>query len=282
MHVHRLVVLATIGLSLACADSPSDISEAPLHPAFITGNFRTDNVHPWVGLIVLYDQDGNFDGRCTGSLISPTKFLTAGHCTTDVGSARIWFAQDAGANFDLTTMMDPVTGYPNSCLPQPAPCVTSHLFYNLGFPGAFPNELDVGVFILDIPVTTLGYGRLAPVGTLDALATRRGLQDVTFVSSGYGVSQVKPSMLSFRERLMTYMQLVNLSSALTDGFTVQISANPGNNRGGVCFGDSGGPLLYEGLIVGISSFGRNGNCVGVDFFYRVDRPEVQNWIANPN
>ncbi len=40
-----------------------------------------DNVHTWVGLIDFYDAGGEFFQRCSGSLISPTKFLTAGHCT---------------------------------------------------------------------------------------------------------------------------------------------------------------------------------------------------------
>jgi hypothetical protein len=277
---YLLLVIAS-ALTVACTDSPTGPPEAP-RPAFITGNFAEDHVHTWVGLIVFYDENGEFSHRCSGSLISSTKFLTAGHCTEGINSARIWFAQDAGAHFDPVTEFDPVSGYPDTCLPQPAPCVTSHEMFNFGAFTAFPDIHDVGVVILDEPVTTVGFGQLAPAGTLDVLVNRRGQLDVTFVLSGYGVSAVKPFPLSFRERLMAESQLVNLTSALTGGFNLQTTNNPGNGRGGACFGDSGGPVLYQGEIVGVTSFGLNANCKGVDFAYRVDRAEVQTWIADPS
>ncbi|MEO5589252.1 MAG: trypsin-like serine protease [Gemmatimonadaceae bacterium] len=254
----------------------------PTSPRFITGNFAGDNVHTWVGLIAFYDASGEFIGRCSGSLISPTKFLTAGHCVEDASSARIWFAQDAGANYNPLTQFDPVTGYPDTCLPQPAPCVTSHQLFSYGYPGGFPDSHDVGLAILDEPVTTVGFGELASVGTLSSLATKRGQQDVTFLVSGYGLSQIVPTVLSFRSRLMAQVQFVNLTSALTDGFNVQTVESPGRGKGGTCFGDSGGPLLYNEKIVAVTSFGLNNNCKGVGFFYTVDRAGPQNWIANPN
>src|ERR1044071_6168894 len=46
----------------------------------ITGNFVEDNVHPYVGLVVFYDENGEFLWRCTGTLISDQTLLTAGHC----------------------------------------------------------------------------------------------------------------------------------------------------------------------------------------------------------
>ena len=283
MQLRAFAVLLATGTALACADAPvttpSDTAP-PDRPSFITGNYTADFAHPWVGLIVFYDASGNFLWRCSGSLISPTAFLTAGHCVeSPAATARIWFAQDAGANFDPTTEVDPITGYPNTCLPQPDPCVTSSTLYSFGYPASFPNTQDVGLVILDTPVVLAENGELAPVGTLDALAPRRGQQDVTFVSSGYGLSYTRPNTtLSFRSRLMASAKLVNLRSALTDGFNLQTSANPGGGRGGACFGDSGGPILYNELIVGVTSFVLNGNCTGVAFAYRVDLAAVQAWI----
>jgi hypothetical protein len=88
----------------------------------ITGNWIEDNEHPYVGLIVFYRADGTFLQRCSGSLISPTKFVTAGHCVdaaAGVVSARVYFQQDAGANFNPNTGIDPVTGYPETCAEAP-------------------------------------------------------------------------------------------------------------------------------------------------------------------
>jgi secreted trypsin-like serine protease len=74
---------------------------------------------------------------------------------------------------------------------------------------------------------------------------------------------------------------VNLNSANNDGYNLQTQGN-GNNRGGTCSGDSGGPVFLGGpdsnLIVGVTSFGLNALCRGTDFAYRVDRTEVLDWI----
>lgn len=248
----------------------------------ITFNFVKDFEHPFVGLAVFYDADGVFSHRCSGSLLTPTVFLTAGHCTFGVASARVYFQQDAGAHYNPVTELDPVTGYPEFCFTQP--CTTSHQLFNYGIPFAsFPNTQDVGLVILDNPIVLDEYGVLASPGTLDSLATRRGLQDLTFTMSGYGLSYTNPAItVSFRERLMAESQLVNLRSALTGGFNLQTSNNPGIG-GGTCFGDSGGPAFYGGfssdLIVGVTSFGLSANvCAGVDFSYRTDQADVINWI----
>src|SRR5438445_9165073 len=90
-------------------------------PAFaITGNWVKDTVHPYVGLVVFYDANGQFIWRCSGSLVSPTKLLTAGHCADTAegaASARVYFQQDAGVHFEPATQSVPVTGSPHTCAP---------------------------------------------------------------------------------------------------------------------------------------------------------------------
>lgn len=43
--------------------------------------------HPYVGLVVFYDEEGTPTHRCSGTLLSSTVFLTAGHCTSGTDSA---------------------------------------------------------------------------------------------------------------------------------------------------------------------------------------------------
>jgi hypothetical protein len=82
----------------------------------ITGNYVKDFEHPFVGFAVFYDGTGEFAYRCSGSLLTPTVFLTAGHCAGGGGvTARVYFQQDAGAHYDPVTQEDPVSGYPDTC-----------------------------------------------------------------------------------------------------------------------------------------------------------------------
>lgn len=254
----------------------------------ITGNYVEDHEHPYVGLLVMYDEDGEFAGRCSGSLLTPTVFLTAGHCTDGATTARVYFQQDAGANYDPETQVDPVSGYPESCAAGTlgVTCATSDELYNWGFDdfAGFPDTRDLGLVILDQPIELEEYGSLAAVGTLDPLATRRGKQDVTVTASGYGLSLSNPVMVeSYRERLMASANVTNLTSANTAGFNLQTTGN-GKGRGGTCSGDSGGPVLLGGFesntIVAVTSFGLNAWCRGVDFAYRTDTQAAQDWIRS--
>lgn len=259
----------------------------------ITGNWVEDFAHPYVGLVVFYDATGEFHHRCTGSLLSPTKFLTAGHCTvsTDgVATARVYFQQDAGANLDFTTGVDPITGYPESCAAGTLGtlCATSSELYNYGFDNfaGFPNTRDVGIVILDQPIKMPRYGQLPAAGVLNGIGTSRGTQNTVFTVSGYGLSlrtQAQSAIpnQSFRERLMAKSSLTNINSAQNGGYNIQTQGN-GSDRGGTCSGDSGGPV-YLGdskshLIVAVTSFGLNALCRGTDFGYRLDRAEVLDWI----
>ena len=264
-------------------------------PAYaITGNFVEDNIHPYVGLVVFYDENGEFLWRCTGTLISDRTLLTAGHCADTEGgavSARVYFQQDAGANYDPATEIDPVTGYPEYCADgtEGILCFTASTLLNYNYPGSLriPNTHDVGLVILD-ESADLGYAQLPEENYLNQFATARGTQDVLFTVSGYGLSykeQVqngKPN-LSFRERLMAEATLVNLNSALNAGFNLQTNGN-GSGKGGTCNGDSGGPVFFGGidsgsdLVVAVTSFGLNSLCRGTDFAYRIDQPDVLAWI----
>ena len=188
----------------------------------------------------------------------------------------MYFQQDAGVNYDPATQLDPVTGYPETCAAgtEGVTCATSDQLYNFDFTGrlTLPNTHDVGLLILDQPITLSEYGQLAPIGTLDSLATSRDTATV-FTVSGYGLTY-KPNAnaplitLSFRERLMAQSTLVNLNSALNDGFNLQTQGN-GQGRGGTCNGDSGGPVFLgaysSNLVVGVTSFGLNTLCRGTDF-----------------
>src|ERR687896_2741754 len=72
----------------------------------ITDGELDGNRHPYVGLMVAQDKKGNPLWRCSGTLLSPTLYLTAGHCTeAPAARAEIWFHPDVQSGI-------PANGYP--------------------------------------------------------------------------------------------------------------------------------------------------------------------------
>ena len=281
---------ARVGIALGLALSV--VLLAALPTMAITKNYVRDFEHPFVGLIVFYDQQGDFSHRCSGSLLADkVTFVTAGHCTDDeqggvMAGARVWFNQSGGKAYDPKRDLDPVSGYPWEC--RVDECTTSHEMYNYGFNdfAGFPNTRDVGVVILDEPIELPTYGFLPAVGYLDQqFKGAKGGKNVLFRASGYGLSYASPvRVVSHRERLMADGKLVNTRSANNRGFNLQTQGN-GQGRGGTCSGDSGGPIFNpkdSRRIVAVTSFGLNANCRGVDFAYRLDRADVLSFINDPS
>jgi hypothetical protein len=227
--------------------------------------------HPFVGLVVFYaDEDATQPlWRCTGTLIAPTVFLTAGHCAESFNAVRaqVYFQSDATG-----------TGYPytGGVLGEPI----SHPEWNGSL--TIPNTHDVGVVILDAPVTDRGFAELATAGLLDSYGKQVGQQDKSFKVVGYGLQGVKPEYISLKERYVGWTKVVNLKSSLTDGYNIQLSSNPGHWSGGTCFGDSGGPIFLNdtNIVVAVNSFVLNENCKGSGFGFRVDTPGAREFLGN--
>jgi secreted trypsin-like serine protease len=300
MRRHLIALAAAVVLGVAAV--------APA--AAITGNYREDNDHPFVGLVAFYDSDWVFIHRCTGELLSPTVMLTAGHCTNDdslpngavAAHARVWFLQDVGSHYDFATEHDPVTGYPDSCSGTMGDgiaegwCGESSTMFNYGFDNfaGIPNIHDLGIVILDHPVDVPEYASLASAGTVEALLKARGTQDVTMRASGYGLSYrlITPPKgpnagnannltISYRVRLQADLIFTNLQGAYADGYSLVANGN-GDGKGGTCNGDSGGPIFWpadSNRVVAVSSWGwLNAGCRGIGYYYRTDRADTLAWI----
>ena len=159
----------------------------------VTGGEPDGNQHPNVGLILFYSPDGRF--RCSATLVTPTVLLTAAHCTVDtVGKTLV--------DFRSVVANQPPTGYPVAA--NPAAGYTQAEIEAAGFLSgtayAHPdysnftdldNWNDVGVIVLDHPVTGIAPAAIAPRNYLDAYAQPR-LNKTLFTSVGYGTEVRKP------------------------------------------------------------------------------------------
>jgi V8-like Glu-specific endopeptidase len=94
------------------------------------------NTHPYVGMMVFKDTNGDL-WRCSGFLISPTVFLTAGHCTIDTVEAWISFDENL-QNIKYTTF----------------PCHSTRFYTKMPYDGSGPGlpgfaaGYDVGNILL--------------------------------------------------------------------------------------------------------------------------------------
>jgi secreted trypsin-like serine protease len=228
--------------------------------------------HPYVGLMVAQDGDGNPLWRCSGTLISSRVFLTAGHCTeSPAASAEIWFDADVESGV-------PDNGYPYDG--DVSGTTHTHPQYD---PNAF-YLYDLGVVVLDKPMKMKKYGALPGLDVLDRMATRRGKQDLSFTAVGYGLQQSFPDAAAWKEhnqkvRMVSHPELVQINTGLTGEGSLLLSNN--SNTGGTCFGDSGGPNFIgdSNVVGGVTSFGMNGTCSGTGGVYRVDRADDLAWLA---
>lgn len=234
----------------------------------ITDGELDGNGHPYVGLMVAQDADGNPMWRCSGTLLSKTIFLTAGHCTeAPAAHIEIWFDADVESGI-------PENGYPFDGDVGGTPY--THPQYN---PNAF-YLFDLGVVVLDKPMKMKTYGVLPEQDVLDQLATQRGTQDVTFTAVGYGLQEINPVFVEAeRVRMVAYPHLIQINGGLVGDFSLLLSNN--HSTGGTCFGDSGGPNFIgnSNVLGGVTSFGLNGNCAGTGGVYRVDKADDLDWLA---
>jgi hypothetical protein len=237
----------------------------------VTDGELDGNRHPYVGLMIAQDAEGNPLWRCSGTLLSPTLYLTAGHCTeAPAAHVEIWFAADVESGI-------PANGYPLNGDVGGTPY--THPSYD---PNAF-FLFDVGVVVLDTPVNLPGYGALPGLNVLDSLATKRGHKDLTFTSVGYGLQKSFPDAAAWKEsalriRMLATPHLIQINTGFTGDASILLSNNA--HTGGTCFGDSGGPNFIgdSNVVAGVTSFGLNGSCGGTGGVYRVDRADDLDWI----
>jgi hypothetical protein len=219
---------------------------------------------------------------CSGTLITPNVFLTAGHCTA-------FFTQDLAPNgwtayvsFDGSIPFGNLTSNTTQLVAVSAVVTNPNFNQSQGDPG------DIGVLILNSNVQGIAPATLPVCGLLDQLRAQNGLKDAVFTPVGYGLQNrvVGGGGPPFFQDSNPIPRMFAFSSfnALTPAY-LRLSQNPSTGNGGTCFGDSGGPnfLTVNGqrILAAITITG-DSVCRSTNVDYRVDTASAQAFFAYVN
>ncbi len=226
-------------------------------PAAAITNGTLDAGHPYVCLVQLAP-----DWRVTGVQLSSTVVLTAGHGTYgfDASKAQVWFSPQV----DLS-----VPGI------VPAKLVT--------YPGYASGQGDVGIVILKEPHVLNEYAQLPELGIVDTLPMKQSVDLVGYGANyqlrGGGLTPF-PSWQWLNQRQYAPAQLIPSNDKLA-GQYLKFTANPSDGKGGIAFGDSGGPVLKAGtnVVLAVNTFVTSANCTGISYAQRLDLADIQTWIG---
>lgn len=225
----------------------------------ITYGTYDGNKHPEVGGVVEF-WNGQWFLYCSGTLISPTVFLTAAHCYPYSGDVYVTF--------------DPSFSQQSTRLHG-----TFHA--NPAYSQAQNDPHDIAVIVLDNPVTNIAPAKLPALGQFDAKLPK----NQKFTAVGYGGQEpvITPgagpviAYLDQREYSVEELNAVNPS-------WLRLSQNAATGDAGACYGDSGGPnFLGAGssetdIIAGTTITG-DAICVATNVVYRLDTPSAQDFLA---
>lgn len=215
--------------------------------------------HPEVGALLAPKpySDGTWV-TCSGTLISPTVFLTAAHCDQDVSRVAVTF----------DSSYDPATGRTNWGTWHADPA------YNQ----AQNDPHDIAVVVFDKAVTGITPARLPQAGSLSNLTV-----GTRFTAVGYGAQSVTIDKgPNFHYADVRYVATGGLR-ALTPSW-LRISMNPARGDGGTCYGDSGGPNFLgagasETNIVAGTTITGDFMCRATNVDYRLDTPSARAFLA---
>ena len=269
--VRSAATLGTLALlAAACTDPvPAAIDTSP---SFIVNGSPTGGQYSSVGALLFdwWEPLGVLNGDdqwCTGSLISPTVFVTAAHCVVgpDTPAGTQFYVSFSPDLLAKNAKFIKATGYA----------------FDPQYGRSVANMHDLAVVFLPASATKgLTPLQLPTAGELDVLNAQNGLSRTLFVNVGYGNSASRTGPPSFGwdgKRNMSKSEFMALQPHWL-GLLMNTSAT---GEGGDCYGDSGGPKFIDGNPNKIYATVTTGDypCRATTWDWRLDTPEARAFLA---
>ena len=220
----------------------------------ITNGQPDGNRHPYVGLAIQFIPNTDLIAICSGSALSATRFLTAAHCFDP--NLPVLVTYKSTPPYSLANDFTQGTFFPSD----------SH---------------DIGVIALDEPSDPGAFVQLPTAGLADELPMKTDIDIVGYGDNGFIRGGGPPQELLFLARFFAPSQLIQSNDVFSSEY-LKLTANPAQGKGGVCFGDSGGPDVISGtnIVIAINTAVTNNNCSGVTYSQRIDLPDVLAFITS--
>src|SRR3712207_4862189 len=182
-----VLLLATMTLAILLAGGVAH--------AIINGEpDRGPNVHPYVGALVSVPPSGEIEGQripiCSGTLISARVFLTAVHCADTIVEKDLPTYVSLDPTYEVGSSKV-ITGTPHTHPKYCSPTLKDVTDCTPELPEilALPRDAryDVGVVVLDKPVSMATYGALPQAGLVDTLDEGQRLIVVGYGTTGFDI-----------------------------------------------------------------------------------------------
>ena len=206
-------------------------------------------------LLAGYPPDRSVLTTCSAVLVSPTVLLTSAHCIDAANHPSYQFGIFTG---------DDASAYSTLALLEPHLLPVASVHPHPQYQTAVPFYADLGAVVLAQPVTAIS-----------PLPMRRQSLDTSLVGAqativGYGQT-------TYQQPNQTRYEAVTMVAGI-DGDTVIV----GDAQKHGCLGDSGGPAIVGGVVIGVDSYGPVG-CGTAAHYRRTDMflPFLDQYVPPP-